>query len=431
MIHTRREFLRNSAFIAMASGCFSSRAQGEELSRIPILQGATSYTSTQINALSTENITFKIVVLSGSVGNESLRVEKVQKTYSPWAAYRLFIENLHSENDYQLEVWNEKGNLIDLRSFRTLKPEISEARIALASCMRDNVAAHTSMWSSLEASDPDLLFLLGDNVYVDDGPDGRGGPVTPEKIWRRYVETRCTLGLYKFPKLIPTLATWDDHDFGLNNTYGNRHWSEYSRDTFRTLYAQDSIMPEVTWGPGISTEFSAYGQRFFLMDDRSFREMRWIGYSHWGQAQETWLLTRMNLQFMPTWLFNGSQFFGGYRTGWSFEGNHPKAFKNILNRLKEVKSPVIFGSGDIHYSEVMKIENHSLGYETLEITSSSMHSNAKAPRRGNKRRLLSTGEFNFVIVDVQVLENGLEMQVRSIGEKSRELFNLDSFKVVR
>lgn len=432
MNNSRREFLVSSALLstALLTSYKKSFAQNSPRDlRLPILQGATSLNATQINILSDKNIHIQVLASNGTNYSDSVEMEKVQKAYSPWAAYRLFISNLDSNLDYVLEVRDEKGSVIDTRTFRTLRPEVKHARIALASCMRDNkVEEQKRMWASLEASDPDLLFLLGDNVYVDDGESGKGD-VTAKKIWTRYVETRRTLDLYKLPKLIPTLATWDDHDFGENNTYGNRYWKEESQEIFRTLYAQDAVMQEVSWGPGIATCFEAYGQRFFMMDDRSFRDNRWVGYSHWGPTQEDWLFSKINKSTKPSWLFNGSQFFGAYRMGWSFEGNHPEAFRYLLNRLKKVSSPIVFGSGDVHYSEVMKIEKNILGYETLEITSSSMHSNAKPPVKGNRRRMLATGEYNFVIADVELTERTFNLQVRSMGEKSRELFNLDSFEI--
>jgi phosphodiesterase/alkaline phosphatase D-like protein len=298
--------------------------------------------------------------------------------------------------------------------------------------MRDTRAEFQApMWKALAETKPDLLFLLGDNVYVDDEANITNNGVIEERIWRRYVETRVTLDLYHLKTLIPSLAIWDDHDFGLNNSYGNTPWRGAATDVFRTLYAQDAIMPEVTWGPGIATAFTAYGQRFYLMDNRSFRGHPILGRDHWGGEQEEWLLSGLNTHAHAGWILSGSQIFGGYRSGWSYETQHPLSLKRMLNKIKNVKAPVLFGTGDVHYSEIMKVEKELLGYDTIEITSSSMHSNAKEPRKGNKRRIASIGEFNFVVTDVNVLPAGLELALRSHGSENKQFFEVDQIKITR
>lgn len=418
---TRRDFFKSSAFLGtavLAGQCHAVDVEERREYRFPVLQGATSFTETQINVMAAE----EIVV---TIPRATVSVEKIVKDYSDWKAWKITAKNLLPGQDYELQISSPEGVLLDTRIFSTLKPELPEVRVALSSCMRDTKADFQApMWKALADAQPDLLFLLGDNVYVDDtlnyekiGPD-------EAKIWRRYVETRMTLDLYHLPRLIPTLATWDDHDFGLNNSYGNMPWKTPATTVFRALYAQDAVMPEVTWGPGIATSFSAYGQRFYLMDNRSFRDLRYLGYDHWGKGQENWLFDHLSLGKTPGWIFTGSQVFGGYRSGWSFEGTNARAFKNTMERLKNIEAPVLFGSGDVHYSEVMKIEDSFLGYSSLEITSSSMHSNAREPEKGNKRRIASVGEYNFVMAHVKVLPDALRMNLVSYGAGGKEYFGV-------
>ena len=184
-------------------------------------------------------------------------------------------------------------------------------------------------------------------------------------------------------------------------------------------------MPEVMWGPGIATSYSAYGQRFFLMDNRSFRDHPFIGKTHWGTSQEDWLVNNLATAKSAGWIMNGSQIFSGYRTGWGYETGHKRSLKKMLTRFSTVEAPVLFCSGDVHYSEIMHVEDKYLGYETTEITSSSMHSNAKEPRKGNKRRIASTGEFNFVIAEVQVADKGIDLRIRSHGRDGKQFFEVE------
>lgn len=423
---SRRDLFKGTALLGTT--LFSSKGKAffnpETEYRFPVLQGATSHTKTQISVMAAEDVVLTVPGLE-------VQVSVVEKNYSVWKAYRVVVDGLTPDTEYELQISSPAGVVLDTRKFSALSLKKKQIRVAMASCMRDTRADHQgAMWLSMAESKPDLLFLLGDNVYVDDETNFVGG-VTEERIWRRYVETRLTLDLYHFRKLVPTLATWDDHDFGLNNTYGATPWREASTSVFRTLYAQDAIMPEVTWGPGIATSYSAYGQRFYLMDNRSFREHRYVGKEHWGTNQEEWLFSDLSSDKSAGWIFTGSQVFGGYRLGWAFEETNAKALKKVLSRLKKIEAPVLFGSGDVHYSEIMKIEKELLGYETIEICSSSMHSNAKEPRKGNRRRIKSTGEFNFVVADVEVIPQGLSMNLHSLGKGGAEYFELEKVQVRR
>lgn len=425
---SRRDFFKGTAVLGTtllgAKKVYSQGLPTVTEYRFPVLQGATSFTKTQISVMAAEDIV--ITVPKGKV-----TVEKVSKKFSVWHAYRVFVEDLLPGTEYELLISTRDGDVLDTRKFSTLTPDKTQVKIALASCMRDTKAEHQGvMWKAMEDSKPDLLFLLGDNVYVDDELN-TDKIVSEERIWRRYVETRLTLDLYHWKKLVPTVATWDDHDFGLNNTAGATPWREASTRVFRTLYAQDAIMPEVMWGPGIATSFTAYGQRFYLMDNRSFRGFKFIGKTHWGINQEEWLFGNLGREKLAGWILTGSQVFGGYRSGWAYENNHPGSLKKVLKRLSKIEAPVLFGSGDVHYSEIMKVEKERLGYETIEITSSSIHSNAKEPRKGNPRRIASVGEFNFVIATVDVQPQGLKMLLRSIGQGGKEYFDVDQVKIGR
>lgn len=434
----RRDFLKLAmlvgpvihSFQALASKLNSKRSVSSTDTRLPILQGATNATSTQISILANEAITISVALEDGSKSQAKINEEVASRTFSAWKAHRIHVENLQPKTHYQLIITDSSGRVIDSRIFSTLDPDKKESRLALASCMRDNKPGQDAMWAAVAESKPDLLFLLGDNVYVDDGPSG-DEEMSESKIWKRYIETRTTLALYRFPVLVPTLATWDDHDYGHNNTYGYNSWLEYSSKIFRTMYPQDGIIAEVSQGPGISTSFRAFGQQFYFMDNRTFRGTRIIGLHHWGAEQEEWMFKQVGESEEPAWLFSGSQFFGGYRYGWSFEGTNKRRFKYLMNKLQEFKAPFLFGSGDVHYTEIMKIEKEKVGYETFEVTSSSIHSNAKEPQKGNKRRIASIGEYNFVIADVKAGKQSLEMDLTSIGSGSKQFFKLLGLKVTK
>lgn len=405
--------------------------------RLPILQGATNASSVQFSILYPGSDRPVVAVVTHKDGQTQhvqnpVHLSLGKEETSEWHAIKAFFQNLTYGRDYYLEIRNSTGKLVDRRKFRLLNTQANKVRLAFVSCSSDELLLEQGpMWRSLIESRPDLLIMLGDNVYVD-RPRWTHPKITARYIWRRYVETRNNLDIYKTAYLIPTLATWDDHDYGKNNTDREFPLKQQSAEIFRSMYAQDPLIPEIKHGVGIATYFSAFGQKFFFMDNRTFRTCKWFWcwpQRHWGEQQFTWVLDKISGSTNPVWLINGSQFFGGYRTGWSFEGNHSQRFRRILERLKQSSAPILFASGDIHYSEIMRIEPQRLGYTSYEITSSSMHSKSRSPRGGNFRRIASNGELNFVVVDAVSQPGRLDMDVFSLGADGKEHFRREGLSV--
>src|SRR5690606_30446885 len=147
---------------------------------------------------------------------------------------------------------------------------------------------------------------------------------------------------FRMPRLTPVFATWDDHDFGLNNADRTFPRADFNRLLFRKFWG--SIESPI-WrkAHGVGSVLEAFGQRFFLMDDRSFRDAPHVsGGKHWGQDQMDWLIAELEHSPAPAWLMNGSQYFGGYLKKESYESTQPADFHHLLARLSRVAAPVAF-----------------------------------------------------------------------------------------
>src|SRR5690606_38168500 len=107
---------------------------------------------------------------------------------------------------------------------------------------------------------------------------------TAAGLWRRYVETRNTLAIFKADRLIPIVAAWNDHDYGLDSGDALFPLKNESAEIFNIFYGQDAVNGLVQKGPGVSTLLTIFGQKFFFMDNRSFRgTINQDGFaSHWG-----------------------------------------------------------------------------------------------------------------------------------------------------
>ena len=436
----RRDFLQQTSLalagIALTDSIFSRAWAAEnislwangELSRVPILQGATSDTATQFTVL--RNITRPFVLRLMNANGELLSYDHEVLTSlagggSRYEVLKIYVRGLKPNTDYRLQVIDlVSGALRDERVFQTLDIRNRRSlKFAVVSCMSDEYfASGDQTWPALLQEKPEVVFIIGDAAYINHGDK------TPESFWNMHVQSRIRISYYYAPRLIPTMLMWDDHDFGHNDGDSSFAMKNTSLKIWDAFFGSKSIVGVYDNGPGTNGVFTAFGQNFFLLDDRTFLNKGQKNQSLWGAEGDEFLFARLESTALPSFLMNGVQYFGGYLLGSeSFEKEHRVAFKNILGRLSKIESPVVFVSGDVHFSEVMKIEKEILGYETLEITSSSMHSSivpGQQFRSYNKRRLMSTSVHNFVIIESSVQDSGkIKMNLKSVSAKNRVRFS--------
>lgn len=420
MALNRREFLGVIAASGLASKAGAQTAETDswlfredEKSGYSIMQGMTDETSAQFSLLLPKSVNwqFDIARKDGVKIRISQTSDVATRPYSTDAAYRLLVEGLELGVSYVLLVKDAGGRVLDQRDFTTLDLSQRKVKIGLVSCILD-LFHRDDIWNQLEAQNPDVLMFLGDNVYADRTGWLNKKPADERQLWERYVITRNRVAFYFKRKLIPVIATWDDHDYGADNGDCTYPCKSESKLVFETFFPQVQ-RPSLISGPGISKRFSAFGADFFFLDGRTFRGE---GNRMFGDQQERWLFS--NIEAKPTLLLNGSVFFGAYTGGESFEGSFGTDFAPFLKKLKSTHGLFSFVSGDVHFSEVMDIEPAVLGYKTVEIVSSGMHSYTfpgHEHRFSNKRRRVSTGAHNFVVFEGQFQADRISGQVSAIG----------------
>ncbi|MGE5084950.1 MAG: phosphodiesterase [Bacillota bacterium] len=426
---SRRGFLKLTAnsfigYSALSTPLFSGLAWAASgyTGRIPICQLMTNAHSTQITVLTESGKSYAYRVCDSQGKILSIRIwDHDFRNYYHQGIDKLWINGLQPGQSYYLQVIDkDRGNVLDERIFRSLSLDSGKSlKFALVSCAFDFYTTHAKvMWDHLFAEKPDMIFLIGDSVYADLNSDG-----TEHDFWRRYCETRSRLRHFLQPELIPTLTTWDDHDYGKNNASKNFPQKMASRRIFDLFWGclETEGLRKTT---GVGFEFNARGQKFCFMDDRYFRDEPRSGGMMWGDEQQESLLSSVNDCKKPTWILNGSQYFGYYKYQESFSKDYPKNFAYVLNRLSKCEAPVAFASGDVHFSEVLKLEPRLLGYQTFEYTSSSIHSiNIPITLIGeNPRRECQSWHHNFLIIKSTAVNHGMKISTRSIGAHQNILF---------
>lgn len=414
------------------SGMSSHRppATDPSLAAYSILQGYTSDASIQLNVLAPSD-EVRLIRLRDASDLHLLPAhhERFRVPTEPYEIHRL---NFRPQGDarppFTLEVLDASGKVRDTRTVGAPLREEGGFKIALISCLDHGRSEQgAELWKQLVEDRPDAIFSLGDNVYVDNDENGNHDVAVTERwFWKRYVEARNALWIYRSPRLIPFISTWDDHDYGSNDGGRSYGLKSHSQKVFDVFGAQDPESASFVAGPGVSRALHAYGQTFIFLDDRNFRTdnfSRDPAQTLWGREQESWLFDRLERSKGTAWLLNGTQFFGSYFPfGESHEKTHPENLKALLSRLRGAPVPVIFGSGDRHYTELMEIPEDILGYRTYEITSSAVQS--KPPFLSpwilfpNPRKLDGVGtRNNYVIVE----KSGTNLKISAIGA-GRETF---------
>lgn len=418
---SRRQFLHLLGG-AFAGSLFVPSWSEAYTGHIPICQHMTNETSAQFSVLT--DGPFPYIYQCYDWQGQALPVEiweHEKRNNFQWAIDKLIVKSLKSGGRYRLRIIaKDTGRTLDERFFRNAWIRSRNSlKFALISCSHDFYHfQNRNMWNHVANNQPDMVFLLGDNCYADFAVDG-----SEFDLWRRYCETRRALNHFRQSFLIPTLAVWDDHDYGRNNANKSYKNKVMAQRCFHMFFGSADVDGyKNTFGVG--SLFSGFGQNFYFMDSRFFRDFPGQGGFMWGENQQELLLENLRHSSKPSWIFNGGQFFGNYRGQESFLKDYFRNFSDLHRKLAHVEAPVIFGSGDVHFSEIMKIEPQVLGYKTFELTSSAIHS-FNPPFSlliKNPRRLTGSWKQNFMIVKSQVRDAGLDIKTHGIGRNGKNLF---------
>ena len=271
-------------------------------------------------------------------------------------------------------VWAKKTDALETRSVRqTTQSGELLAKVVFTSCVRYSYDREQPIWDTIKAFDPDLLLLLGDNVYTKGWNASR--------LEQRYIQ-QCTK-VPTFQWLLTNkghVATWDDHDLGPNNAKGGSKKGLKNRDAARNLLFQYLGNKQGAKGSLLPVEGEIYcsyelaGCYFIVLDGRYYSESlkKNPNAALLGQAQEEWLWKQLHIAqtggYHATFVCCGSTIEANGELGESV--SHYQWFYEEFRREFE-KCPIpIFLSGDIHENKFFQhdgfIEAISSGAAQLE-----------------------------------------------------------------
>jgi len=239
-------------------------------------------------------------------------------------------------------------------------------------------------WDPILANKPDYFIFGGDNIYSD--------TYNMELQWKKYQQMAALPGFQKLKKSAVLFATWDDHDFGLNDSGAEFREKVSSRDNFFRFWNLPKNSPRRK-NPGVCDAkiVTLEGKRiqFIILDTRYFRselikrEVRGEGEGRYtdntrkdatvlGDEQWAWLEKQLREPAELRLIVSSIQVVPEehYWEAWRrFPGEQKKLFRLIKSTKAE---GVIFLTGDRHMAEISRNEK-AVGYPLYDVTSSGLN----------------------------------------------------------
>jgi alkaline phosphatase D len=287
-------------------------------------------------------------------------------------------------------------------------------RIAFGSCNDQRLAQ--DHWDAILAADPQLLLMLGDNVY---------GDVTSAELTElraAYARLAAESGFQRLRARTPILAIWDDHDYGCNDAGGDFAYREQSAALFRAFWdvppasprgQRDGLYDAVAFGPE--------GRRVqvILLDLRSFRSPltptdarnapgreRYLPDSNpaktmLGAEQWAWLADRLREPADLRLLVSSIQVLAEGH-GWERWGNLPLQRERLIRLIGETGATgAILLSGDRHFGAFYE-RTRDVPYPLTEFTSSSFNRPWRDAAEHDPRQLgdlMTKANFGLIRID--------------------------------
>jgi alkaline phosphatase D len=259
--------------------------------------------------------------------------------------------------------------------------------IAFGSC--NTGADEIPILRTIASEDHDLFMYVGDNVYGD----VRSGDATAPELREAYHQLADRPEFRALRERFPMLATWDDHDYGLNDMGERFAFKGFAEQLFLDFWgAADDDVRRTREGIFDAKVFGPEGQRVqvILLDTRYFRtdltltdERGAVGKERYvpsadpdqnmlGEVQWHWLAGELRKPADLRLIVSSIQVHADGH-GWEAWRTMPLERDRLYRLVGETGAEgVVFVSGDRH-SSGLYVRDDVAPYPLYEITSSSLN----------------------------------------------------------
>ena len=302
-------------------------------------------------------------------------------------------------------------------------------RIAFGSCADQNKPQ--PIWATILRSKPDLFLFLGDNIYAD--------TEDMEVMRAKYARQAAIPGFRKLRQTVPVLATWDDHDYGINDGGSEYSKRAESQQLFLNFFGEPKDSPRrKREGIYDAKLFGPPGKRvqIILLDTRYFRsplrrssseqegQGSYISDSDpaktmLGEAQWRWLEGELRIPAEVRIIVSSIQVVPEDH-GWEKWANFPLERQRLFELISKTGAAgVIFISGDRHLAELSMMDG-GVGYPLYDVTASALTNSSKRwrPYETNRHRVgtMNWGDnFGLITVDWNRADPQISLQIRDVA----------------
>lgn len=293
------------------------------------------------------------------------------------------------------------------------------------------------IWDAVLANRPDRFVFLGDNIY---------GDTTDMAVLRaKYAQLAQQPGYQRLRAQTQVVATWDDHDYGVNDGGAEYPQKVASKAIFLDFFGEPAASERRLRAGGVYTSYlnGPPGQRvqLILLDtrwDRSplqrvsaaeyeARKLRFMGpytattgadVRMLGEDQWRWLEAELRrpaeVRIIATsvpFLQEGS--------GWENWSNFPDERQRLIDLIRDNRANgVLFITGDTHRAQFSRWTK-DVPYPLWEVNSSGLTRNYGQPVPDRYRVSDIYGEDNFgrIRIDWGPADPVLSLEIRNVANE--------------
>lgn len=302
--------------------------------------------------------------------------------------------------------------------------EPSTTRIAFGSCAAEDEGT-AGVWRHMAAVEPDAVVLLGDTPYIDS---------TDLDVQRsRYAEFFSVAAMRSLLRATPFYATWDDHDFGRNDTNGRLPGKHNSRKAFVEYHAN------AFYGDsrhGIYTNFRRGGVEVFLLDTRYFAATEpspfdcdkptLLGKAQWDWLQKELKASSADFKVLACGMIWNEATRPNKRDHWMAYPHERAALFEFIG-TNDIRGVVLVG-GDIHRSRLLRHSTAGVaGYDIPELITSPMHHHIiEAANAPHPDLIYDSGDPNtFLLLTVDTTHDPPKLSGSFRNAAGHELFSIE------
>lgn len=322
------------------------------------------------------------------------------------------------------------------KSSENNKPVAEKVTIAFGSCGDQRLPQ--PILTKVVEKKPDVFIYLGDNIYSD--------TYSMDTLRKNYAMLGAKPEFQSLKNAVSILATWDDHDYGWNDSGRHYPFKKESKEIFLEFFGNqgDSTIEnhEGIYHTAYLGEADKRVQIIFP-DLRTFRdkllpyngnrkndsrfnyEMDYSPYTTSdsimvGEMQWKWLEEQLKQPAAVRIIASSTQF-GITHNGYEAWANFPHEQKRFLELIKKTKANgVIFISGDVHYAEISKLTEQGL-YPIYDVTSSGITStwDFATPNDNRIDGAVMENHFGLLEIDWNQPDPLITMQIHDVSGKQR------------